>query len=437
MGVHINCFSVINRFMLRSLVFLALFLYFYPVQLNFLPFLPMRIFQIAGLIMLLIDVSKYKRLDRNIIQYCVFGFLIFFVGYISSLIINGTLDLEPAYRGLYIVFYIFTSYFVVKLLNRLNCNLDIYHLVECIVIISLVQAIISFSFYISPDLYAEYNNLVIEDDIKRGDFQNTIGFRLMGIGDIQYATASVQYGIALWSLILLKKQKKQSILVKPLIYNVIICVLCAAGILSARTFIIIIVVTIAYIFYLYGWKEKQQALKSFFTILITLSLLLLIGVSLLLLYRPETIEWAFELFINFKKSGVLTSNSTSDLQTMYFLPENVKTLLFGDGKFSGLNGGFYMNTDVGYIRSIFYWGLIGSIIYYAVPLFFYHLLKKCIQDISIRKYLKVILIWFYIYSFKDFWYLSQYYTLFLVFAVYANKYKNPNLSMEVIKVSVS
>ena len=55
---------------------------------------------------------------------------------------------------------------------------------------------------------------------------------------------------------------------------------------------------------------------------------------------------------------------------MYVFPDNMKTWLIGDGYFSAprdvdpyfvgkLVGGYYMGTDVGYLRFIFYFGIIG------------------------------------------------------------------------------
>lgn len=55
---------------------------------------------------------------------------------------------------------------------------------------------------------------------------------------------------------------------------------------------------------------------------------------------------------------------------MYVFPDNLKTWIIGDGYFSNpyntdpfyigtRSRGYYMGTDVGYLRFIFYFGLIG------------------------------------------------------------------------------
>ena len=59
---------------------------------------------------------------------------------------------------------------------------------------------------------------------------------------------------------------------------------------------------------------------------------------------------------------------------MYVFPDNIKTWIIGDGYLSNpadvdpyftgkIIKGFYMGTDVGYLRFIFYFGLIGLIVF--------------------------------------------------------------------------
>lgn len=70
-------------------------------------------------------------------------------------------------------------------------------------------------------------------------------------------------------------------------------------------------------------------------------------------------------------------------------PDNLKTWIIGDGYMaSGANDpyyigpadyGFYMNTDAGYSRFIFYFGLIGLLTF---MLFFVNVWRECTQKIK-------------------------------------------------------
>ena len=72
---------------------------------------------------------------------------------------------------------------------------------------------------------------------------------------------------------------------------------------------------------------------------------------------------------------------------MYILPDNLKTWLIGDGYIENpttidpyytgeVIKGFYMGTDVGYLRFIFYFGIFGLLTFIA---FFIAITKDCMK----------------------------------------------------------
>ncbi|GAA6433756.1 hypothetical protein K140096H11_22500 [Bacteroides intestinalis] len=410
--------NLIVRYFFKLLLLLVLFFYFYPVEFTFLPILPGRIIQIIGFAFFLYDLFRQKSISKFLLQFYRYGILIFIIGIITTVLINGTNEFAPALRGVYMFLYSFAGYLIMKLMLKTTKHFTYYTLIEWMIFITIVQAIISFAFFFSPNLLAAYNDITVLDDIEKFNIENIIGFRLMGVGNVQYATAAVQYGVILWGLILLKKQKPNSFYSSPIIYNFVICLFCAAGILSGRTFFLILIVTFGYIFYLNGKDNIAISIKSVLSICGLLIILFAIVVGYLLVDRPEAIEWIFELFINLEKHGSLDSGSTTHLQTMYIFPDNIQTWLIGDGRIAGDERGFYKNTDVGYIRSLFYWGIIGSLIYFIVQYKCFKILKKCIDDMFVCKYMLFILVLYYIYNLKDFWYIAQFYTLFLMAALF-------------------
>src|SRR5699024_8016946 len=67
-------------------------------------------------------------------------------------------------------------------------------------------------------------------------------------------------------------------------------------------------------------------------------------------------NWAMEPIISLFKSGEIETASTNQLWDMWFIPE-LKTILVGDGYYgSPLHSGYYMETDVGYLRPILFFG---------------------------------------------------------------------------------
>lgn len=109
-----------------------------------------------------------------------------------------------------------------------------------------------------------------------------------------------------------------------------------------------------------------------------LALLMLIFVGIIVsmyLYNhnaafKENVRFAFEGFFNWWELGEWKTTSTDRWQTMIIWPDNAKTWIIGDAYFDGPsiidpyyvgppNPGFYKWTDIGYLRFIFYFGLIG------------------------------------------------------------------------------
>lgn len=73
---------------------------------------------------------------------------------------------------------------------------------------------------------------------------------------------------------------------------------------------------------------------------------------------------AFEIYNNFISTGELTSSSSEETREMWsIIPDNVKTWIIGDARYNDPQGGYYMHTDVGYLRIIWYGGIIGLFLY--------------------------------------------------------------------------
>lgn len=83
---------------------------------------------------------------------------------------------------------------------------------------------------------------------------------------------------------------------------------------------------------------------------------------------------------------------------MYVFPDNTKTWIIGDGYFANpgatdqyytgrMRTDFYMGTDVGYLRFIFYFGALGLIAFIS---FFGNATRLCIKRLKETKYMFVL-----------------------------------------------
>ena len=147
----------------------------------------------------------------------------------------------------------------------------------------------------------------------------------------------------------------------------------------------------------------------------------------------STKRFAFEGFFSLVEQGEWDVSSNNSLMNMYVFPDNAKTWIIGDGYFDGPSNtdpyyvgptmtGFYMWTDVGYLRFIFYFGLIGLGAFMA---FFYKCGQTCATKFSGYSVMFwIILLLNYIIWFK----VST--DIFLVFALFLCISKEDNDAYE-------
>ena len=86
----------------------------------------------------------------------------------------------------------------------------------------------------------------------------------------------------------------------------------------------------------------------------------------------KLLRFAFEGFFSLAEEGHWEVSSNEKLKTMVVFPETMHTWIIGDGYFmnarydenylgDSTDMGFYMGTDIGYLRFIFYFGILGLI----------------------------------------------------------------------------
>lgn len=91
----------------------------------------------------------------------------------------------------------------------------------------------------------------------------------------------------------------------------------------------------------------------------------------------DLVRFGFEGFFSLVEEGHWSTDSTGKLESMVVWPDNLETWIIGDGYFENQRNdanyigtatrqGYYMGTDIGYLRFIFYCGIFGLIAISAV-----------------------------------------------------------------------
>lgn len=119
--------------------------------------------------------------------------------------------------------------------------------------------------------------------------------------------------------------------------------------------------------------------------IVAIAFIALAGMTLLVL-PAETLDTlvykvlphAFEFIGRYLAGEAVGTSSTDDLRTMFFLPSDQATLLLGSGYFADplIQKSNFMGTDVGYVRTIYYVGIAGSLFIYAWYFAFWLILRR-------------------------------------------------------------
>lgn len=401
----------------KILLFLSLFTYFYPEQYVFLPCSTVRVLQIIGAGLCILNFRRIYNSSISIVFKT--GILYFFVGFCATAIFNNAFDYTFALKGVYFFLYFCSSFVIVSLLNKIYKSHSLNHLCNWMLFITLIQAIISFVFFLNPGVFSSYQNIIIQSEFNEMASEKFSVFRLIGVGGLRYASAAVHYGLMVLIAFYLFFSEKTWLSSHPFIFYIIVVVFSVAGVLSGRTFFIMLPLFIVYI-YLITNKSILGTMKRAFYSFVPIIALFAVFIVYVFAENEEMMKWAFELFINLSENGSLETSSTNVMKEMFVFPDNLYTWVFGDGKAMDGNG-FYKSTDLGYIRSIFYWGLLGTLLYYTYQVRLARGLIKISPSYEFSSLIKIIIIWFFIYNLKDFWQMENIIILFMSVIVFKNK----------------
>ena len=155
------------------------------------------------------------------------------------------------------------------------------------------------------------------------------------------------------------------------------------GNMIARTTIVGTGIGLAYIALMemrrMGWKNPNDFDSSWMSWIAILAILIPTGVTL---YNTspdfhDQMRFGFEGFFSLFEKGEWEVRSNTTLEKMVVWPEELRTWVIGDGYFenqrndrnyigSATTSGYYMGTDIGYLRFLFYFGVIGLLAISAV-----------------------------------------------------------------------
>ena len=343
-------------------------LFFFSFEFTFLPGINTKMMlAVLGILLFVWHSLKSKKgvvisseFFISLMIACCFSLVVF-----NSVTYNNTDDY--AYTSYYIsmLVWLFAAYAACWFVAQLHKDISIKLIINYLIGISVAQCIIA----LLIDNILAVQLFVDRIVVTHSEAMEEIN-RLYGIGAaLDVAGTRFSAVLVMMALLLshdneIKSNKKQSA-----IYIFMFIVIAVVGSMIARTTNIGLIMALGYIFYSSGlWKIriKITTLRQW-GVLIGVSFILIVVCVYLYNNMPaahKLLRFAFEAPINWIETGEWRTDSTDQLKSMWILPESIKTWIIGDGYFMNpIKPGFYMGTDIGYLRFIFYCGLPGLLMF--------------------------------------------------------------------------
>ncbi len=383
------------------LIILLVFIQFYPTKLIFLPVTLRVILSAMGMSLLVYRyvkdavLGKPLWIDRRFLM--ILPTLVLFTVFSAiALSYNGTRD--PMYLYYFSTSFLMLSsgYLTVNVMSYFYREKLSFEIIAYYCILAVVcQLLFGLVSYLNKPLVLP---LLLKTDEGLLQLRSTDTGRFIGLGQY-FMNLGVANGFGLLLIgILLKNAVQYGITVrlKSLLtfFFVLIAVL---GNMQARTTTICALIVLAYLIFSTVRFNFQSLCAGLGQIIITA--FLLIGLLGFVVYYwgdqlskyNDAINYGFELFMSAENGKGASTHSSDLLKWMLTIwPTSDKTWFIGDGWYFTENGGYYMRTDVGYARLIFYFGIFGMMVF-----FIYQIIVTLISFRGITTKWKSI--WFYVY----------------------------------------
>lgn len=351
-----------------GLPFLIL-LYLYPLTFKALPFLSTKkIMAVVGILLGIVKIfnkfSNSNFLIKKELIYIFISLLLIGTASIGTVIYNDTNDFQFLNYVVSNVIIFASAYFIIIFAKSSKIEVSENYIIKLIVYSIALQCLISITMHFIPSLKELILNLTITEDTQAELLDSLSEERVIGFGlSFFWAGAYCGMGLIFISyLIRIAYIENRRLIFFVIMYAFIFVI----GMMMARTTIIGAALSVL----LFVLPRQKSSRSNTFKRIKFLGLLLVLPISTLFIIYfifPKffikinyLIEFAFEMFINVKDQGTLRTDSTDVLMQMFTLPDNLKTWIIGDGYWdSPLGDGYYMHTDVGFLRIIYYFGLLG------------------------------------------------------------------------------
>lgn len=375
-------------------------LFIFPVVPAFLPILNTKM--MLGAIGLVIFIIKHlsTRSTKVSMDFAFLSFLAVLVSAISyfSMVFNETKDSTFADYIVSVWVWLGGAYFLIWLYDQIHEEVNVKVIGNYLIAVCVIQCILAYTMTVIPEVGLYVDSLMAESE----DYMGKAEERMHGLG-VALDPAGLKFSaIIIITAFMIANNSCPPTSTERVIYIFSFLIIAVIGnMISRSTTIGLIIATI----YLLSYALTSEDMKTSGKFLLSFTGIVVIGVILIsYLYRTNTgfmqnLRFGFEGFFSIAEKGRWETHSNNILKGMIVWPENLSTWIIGDGyienpasdpNFLGeVTGGYYRGTDIGYLRYIFYFGIIGLSALIAV---FIKSTKICINHFKGYKILFLLML---------------------------------------------
>jgi hypothetical protein len=353
-------------------------LYLFPFELKHLPGANTKMIMAGlGLIVIGIQMARQKNplINTGFFKLVLLASLVSLIG-LFAVVFNDTSDFEYATYIVSMLVWISAAYVVITWMKFVHETVSVELLAKYIVAVSVMQCVLALAIDSFIPLKQLVNSIMVVTRVMET--------RLYGM-DASLDIAGSRFSVALVLIVyLMNRISKNKSIYKVISYIVAFFIIAIVGNMISRTTTVGVIVALCYFIFLLFRNQSNSVVKLRYISILFVGILVCLLPFLCYLYQVNTsfhenIRFAFEGFFSLAEKGRWEVHSNDMLKNMYVFPDNLKTWFIGDGYFDNpyysepyyvgpKMGGYYMGTDVGYLRFIYYFGLIGLFAFSAFML---------------------------------------------------------------------
>lgn len=369
-------------------------LFYFPFNTSLLPTVNTKMaVAMVGLVLFAYQITQKRNGEVNstFVSVSAWALFVSVIGLVSALA-NDSGDYTYADYIVTVWVWMGGAYTVIKCIDAVYGKATLRLLTNFLLVVCIVQCILSQIIDTNVQFAEWVDNFMVSTG-----FMGKVEGRLYGIGcALDVAGLKFCAVLILLAYFAINPSGKINVYIETFLYVVAFFIIGILGSMISRTTSIGVLIVVGYWIWtsLYHNRHPISSEHRSYYFLKVMAVVFIILVPIIVyLYRMdadfyEKLRFGFEGFFSLVEKGKWDVSSNNRLMGMWVWPDNFVTWLIGDGYFNSpdLNPyyigpsfeGYYMGTDIGYCRFIFYFGLIGLAVFCA---YFINCAKQCSNNI--------------------------------------------------------